>query len=237
VQLPVQLACKWRATSVSAGSCLPISKLHACQRAARLLHGIGNRHRRLHGTSRYSQRCGEGHGGGGIELVSTSQVLSFEIPSEPDHTLACMGRSQGIEINIHFGKVARTKARVCKHSRFPRCVQHVSDIRRRTDARGASQALAKRLNSPWSMGFPSRRPGTRRPPKKNPARGYGRYQSPDTRTAVRKMAAAIVEKSGSAWNVISRLWRIHLCVLPSGRCPSASAPQNTSATLARALVP
>jgi hypothetical protein len=43
VQLPVQLACNMRATSVSATPCLPISKLHACTRAARLLHGIGIR--------------------------------------------------------------------------------------------------------------------------------------------------------------------------------------------------
>lgn len=41
VQLPVQLACVYRATSVSAGPCLPIGKLHACTRAARLPHGIG----------------------------------------------------------------------------------------------------------------------------------------------------------------------------------------------------
>jgi hypothetical protein len=42
VQLPVQLACRWRATSVSAGPCLPIDKLHARTRAARLPHGIGS---------------------------------------------------------------------------------------------------------------------------------------------------------------------------------------------------
>jgi hypothetical protein len=42
VQLPVQLACSYRATSVSATPCLPIGKLHACTRAARLPHGIGS---------------------------------------------------------------------------------------------------------------------------------------------------------------------------------------------------
>jgi hypothetical protein len=47
VQLPVQLPCNLRATSVSATPRLPISKLHACTRAARLLHGIGSRKRRI----------------------------------------------------------------------------------------------------------------------------------------------------------------------------------------------
>jgi hypothetical protein len=42
VQLPVQLPCSYRATSVSATPCLPIGKLHACTRAARLTHGIGS---------------------------------------------------------------------------------------------------------------------------------------------------------------------------------------------------
>jgi hypothetical protein len=42
VRLPVQLACNPRATSVSAGPCLPIGKPHACMRAARLPHGIGS---------------------------------------------------------------------------------------------------------------------------------------------------------------------------------------------------
>jgi hypothetical protein len=43
VQLPVQLPCKRRVGSVSAGPCLHCSKLHACTRAARLLHVIGSR--------------------------------------------------------------------------------------------------------------------------------------------------------------------------------------------------
>jgi hypothetical protein len=42
VQLPVQLACNRCAASVSAGSCLHISKVHACTRAARLPHVIGS---------------------------------------------------------------------------------------------------------------------------------------------------------------------------------------------------
>ena len=47
VQLPVQLPCNVRATSVSATPRLPISKLHACTRAARLLHGIGSWQERI----------------------------------------------------------------------------------------------------------------------------------------------------------------------------------------------
>lgn len=43
VQLPVQLPCKMRVGSVSAGPCLPIGELHACTRAARSPTGIGNR--------------------------------------------------------------------------------------------------------------------------------------------------------------------------------------------------
>jgi hypothetical protein len=43
VQLPVQLACSYRATSVSATPRLPIAELHACTRAARSATGIGSR--------------------------------------------------------------------------------------------------------------------------------------------------------------------------------------------------
>lgn len=42
VQLHVQLPCNMRAGSVAASPRLPISKPHACTRAARLLHGIGS---------------------------------------------------------------------------------------------------------------------------------------------------------------------------------------------------
>jgi hypothetical protein len=42
VQLTVQLPCKRRVGSVSAGPCLPIGELHACTRAARSPTGIGS---------------------------------------------------------------------------------------------------------------------------------------------------------------------------------------------------
>jgi hypothetical protein len=42
VQLRVQLPCSYVQLSVSPSPCLPISKLHACTRAARLPHGIGS---------------------------------------------------------------------------------------------------------------------------------------------------------------------------------------------------
>jgi hypothetical protein len=47
VQLPVQLPYSYRATSVSATPSLPIGKLHACTRAARLPHGIGSWHGKI----------------------------------------------------------------------------------------------------------------------------------------------------------------------------------------------
>jgi hypothetical protein len=43
VQLRVQLPCKRRVGSVSAGPCLPIGELHACTRVARSPSGIGSK--------------------------------------------------------------------------------------------------------------------------------------------------------------------------------------------------
>jgi hypothetical protein len=40
--ISVQLPCNWRVTSVSAGSCLHLTKLHAYTRAARLVRVIGS---------------------------------------------------------------------------------------------------------------------------------------------------------------------------------------------------
>jgi hypothetical protein len=92
VQLPVQLACRWRATSVSAGPCLPIDKLHARTRAARLPHGIGSSGQaNLHG-------CRYPHGGG-IDLLSGSCLLIFQIPGWRRCTLIRIAGFPRVKIN------------------------------------------------------------------------------------------------------------------------------------------
>jgi hypothetical protein len=72
VQLPVQLPCSLCTATVLPTPCLPIDKLHARTRAARLPHGIGSsRQAKLHG-------CRYPHGGG-IDLLIPASVLDIKI--------------------------------------------------------------------------------------------------------------------------------------------------------------
>jgi hypothetical protein len=79
VQLPVQLPCDWRATSVSAGPCLLLAELHACMRAARSAIEIGSccRQTNLRGSIQASgSRCSLEQVSHAIELIRPTRVLA-----------------------------------------------------------------------------------------------------------------------------------------------------------------
>jgi hypothetical protein len=89
VQLLVQLLCNPVQLNVSATPCLPIGKLHACTRAARLSHGIGSHAK---------------HGKGGKDLIKPASALISAISIPPGRTLICPGRSPSHKINIGVGR-------------------------------------------------------------------------------------------------------------------------------------
>jgi hypothetical protein len=132
VQLPVQLPCSWRATSVSAGPCLHIGKLHACMRAARLSHVIGRccSQANLRGSMQASvSQCVPDQVSHGIEFIRQAQQLA----SKPSQIIPAKQWPLGFNVGLaeHAVELTRTKTAgrgmahqrtrqaLCRRSIFP----------------------------------------------------------------------------------------------------------------------